>query len=206
MAVMRIPPAEPPGWGEIPPEPPQAIKDLRDLRDRIDTGKRNAEIIEGQLVVSPKPVLWHEQACTWLDDQLRDAARAKGWFIDRAGEITLPPTDDLIEPDLMVLADADDLPSLESQRPLDHVLLVAEVISRSSIRTDREVKPHACALAGVPLYLLVDRFAKPLTVSLFSIPGPDGYTEVHSVPVGAKLNIPTPFDVTLDTATLPVPR
>jgi Uma2 family endonuclease len=206
MAVMHIPPAESPDRAEAPPEPPQAIKDLLELRNRIDTGKRNTEIIEGRLVVSPKPVPGHERVCRWLDEQLRDVASAKGWFIDGAGEITLPPTDDLIEPDLMVLADADDLPDLESQRPLDHVLLVAEVASRSSIRTDREVKPHACALANVPLYLLVDRFAKPLTVSLFSSPGADGYTEVHAVPVGGKLHVPAPFDVTLDTSTLPVPR
>jgi Uma2 family endonuclease len=206
MAVMHIPPAESPDWAEVPQEPPQVIKDLLDLRNRIDAGKRNSEIIEGRLVVRPKPVLWHERVCRWLDEQVRDVARAKGWFVDSAGEITLPPTDDLIEPDLMVLADADDLPDLESQRPLDHVLLVAEVISRSSIRTDREVKPHACALAGVPFYLLVDRFAKPVTVSLFSIPGPGGYTEVHAVPVGGKLSIPEPFDITLDTTTLPVPR
>jgi Uma2 family endonuclease len=203
MAVMHVPAAQSPDWSGISSEPAQAIKDLVELRSRIDTGKRNAEIIEGRLVVSPKPVLWHERVCAWVDDQLRELSRGKGWMIDRAGEITLPPTDDLIEPDVMVLAGADDLPGLESQRPLDHVLLVAEVVSQSSIRTDREVKPYACARAGVPLYLLVDRFAKPLTVSLFSIPGPDGYTEVHAVPVGGKLHVPAPFDITLDTASLP---
>jgi hypothetical protein len=33
-----------------------------------------------------------------------------------------------------------------------------------------------------------------------------GPTEVHAVPVGRKPHIPTPFDVTLDASTLPVPR
>jgi len=84
-------------------------------------------------------VLWHELACIWLDDQFRDGCQAKGWVVDRAGEIELPPTTDLIEPDLMILRDLDSLPGLESTRPLDHVALVAEVISRSSIREDREV-------------------------------------------------------------------
>jgi DNA-binding transcriptional ArsR family regulator len=84
------------------------------------------------------------------------------------------------------------------------VILVAEVISRSSIREDREVKPRACALAGIPLYVVVDQFTSPVTVSLFSVPGPDGYSAINSVPVGQKLHIPDPFDVPLDTGSLPL--
>jgi len=205
MAVMHAPRERTDGPAEETPGP-EPVDDLRDLRDRIRTGKRRAEIIEGRLLVSPIPVLWHELVCIWLDDQFRDACRAKGWMVDRAGEIELPETSDLIEPDVMVLRDVASLPRLESQRPLDHVLLVAEVISRSSIREDREVKPLGCALAGVPLYVLVDRFTRPVTVSLSSIPGAGGYTAVNSVPVGEKLHIPAPFDLTLDTATLPLPR
>ena len=205
MEVMHVSAAQPAGWPDVPPEP-FAITSLLELRDRIDTGKRRAEIIEGRLVVSPVPVLWHELVCIWFDDQLRDAARTKGWVIDRAGEIQLPPTSDLIEPDVTVLRDASSLATLESQRPLDHVILVAEVISRLSIREDREIKPRACALAGIPLYILIDRFASPVTVSLFSVPGPDGYTAINSVPAGQKLHIPGPFDLTLDTGSLPLPR
>jgi Uma2 family endonuclease len=205
MAIMQVPAAQPPGWPEVPPESP-VIKDLLDLRNRIDTGRKHAEIIEGRLVVSPMPVIWHERACDWLHSQVRDISREKGWFVDRAGEIQLPPTSDLIVPDLMVLSDADDLPDLESLRPLVHVLLVAEVVSRSSVREDREVKPRACALAGVPLYVLVDRFASPMTVSLFSTPGRNGYATVSTVQAGEKLTVPAPFEVTLDTATLPLPR
>ena len=137
---------------------------------------------------------------------LRDVADERGWFIDRRGEIQLPPTQDLIEPDVMILRDADSLPDFEHERPLDHVLLVAEVISPSSIREDREVKPRACAMAGIPLYVLVDRFTSPMTVSLFSKPSTTGYATVSTVTAGGKLDIPAPFDITLDTATLPQPR
>jgi len=188
-----------------PPEP-AAIEGLLDLRERMNTGHRHAEIIEGRLVVSPIPVVWHERVCIWLDRSLMGICDEKGWLIDRAGEIFLPATSDLIEPDVMVLSHGDDLPDLESQRPLDRVLLVAEVISRSSIREDREVKPRACALAGVPLYLLVDRFTSPLTVSLHSDPGPDGYAKVEAVHVGGKLHLPAPFDLTLDTSGVPLPH
>jgi Uma2 family endonuclease len=134
-----------------------------------------------------------------------EACTANYWFPDTAGEIQLPPTGDLVEPDYMILRDASTLPGLESLRPLDRVLLAAEVISASSVRVDREVKPRACALAGIPLYLLVDRFTKPVTLSLHSGPGPNGYAKVKTVTAGNKLRLPAPFDLTLDTTSLPLP-
>jgi Uma2 family endonuclease len=157
-------------WEEVPREP-VPVQGLLDLRNQLDTGHRRAEIIEGQLVVSPMPVIWHERVCRWLEHSFDGACEAGDWFPDRAGEILLAPTGDLICPDFMILRDASTLPDLESLRPLDRVLLAAEVISASSVRVDREVKPRACALAGIPLYLLVDRFTKPVTISVHSEPG-----------------------------------
>jgi len=193
-----------PTWEEVPPEP-VPIQHLLDLRDRIDTRDSRAEIIEGQLIVSPVPVFWHEQACQWLVQSFHAVCDGNDWFGDTRGEILLPPTADLIEPDFMILRDLKTMPSLVSRRPLDRVLLVAEVISASGIRIDREVKPRACALAGIPGYLLVDRFTKPLTVSLHSEPGANGYTKVQTVTAGEKLRILAPFDLTLDTSSLPLP-
>jgi len=182
------------------------IKRLSDLRERVEAGKWRAEIIDRRLIVSPLPVFWHELARNWLFRGLRDACAEKGWMPDQAGEIKLPATNDLIEPDLMVLRDEASLQNLESTRPLDRVLLVAEIATHSSIREDREIKPLACALAGVPHYLVIDRFTTPMTVSLFSAPGDGGYARIETVCVGRKLRLPEPFDVTLDTASLPSRR
>jgi Uma2 family endonuclease len=168
-------------------------------------GHRRVEVIEGQLVVSPMPVIWHEKACQWLLLSFLEACNANDWFPDTAGEIYLPPTKDLIEPDFMVLRGASTLPDLEHRRPLDRVLLAAEVISPSTIRTDREVKPRVCAQAGIPLYLLVDRFTKPVTISLCSSPGLDGYAKVETVTTGEKIQFPAPFELALDTSALPLP-
>ena len=205
MAVMAARRKRQPVWEELPPEP-DPVQDLLDLRDRIDTGHHRAEIIEGRLVVSPMPVFWHEKVCQWLSLSFLEACTAHDWFPDRAGEIQLPATGDLIEPDLMILRDASTVPDLESLRPFDQVLLAAEVISASSVQTDRKVKPRACALAGIPFYLLVDRFTKPVTISLHSGPGPNGYAKVNTVTAGDKLRIPAPFDLTLDTSALPLPK
>jgi len=89
------------------------------------------------------------------------------------------------------------------------VLLVGEIRSPSSLRADREVKPLSCARAGIPLYLLVDRFTQPMTVSLMSEPGEQGYRKVetvHAGPGGGKLLVPEPFGITIDASTLPESR
>ena len=205
MAVMETRRKAQPVWEELPPEP-DPVQDLLDLRDRIDTGHHRAEIIGGQLVVSPMPVFWHERVCQWLVRSLDGVCEPNDWFADTAGEIQLPPTGDLIEPDLMILRDSSTIPDLESLRPIDRVLFAAEVISASSVRADREVKPRACAMAGIPFYLLVDRFTRPVTISLHSGPGPNGYAKVDTVTAGEKLQIPAPFDLTLDTSALPLPK
>lgn len=81
--------------------------------------------------------------------------------------------------------------------PPDDVALVAEVTS-SRPETDREVKRHAYAQAGIPLYLLADRQLRRIT--LFSDPRGDDYAGTASVPFGSSLVLPKPFDFELDTA------
>ena len=55
------------------------------------------------------------------------------------------------------------------------VLLVAEVVSPSSRRSDRVAKARAYAQGGIPLYLISDNFANPPEVILLSQPGEHGY-------------------------------
>jgi Uma2 family endonuclease len=85
-------------------------------------------------------------------------------------------------------------------------IFIAEVVSASSVREDREVKPRSCALAGIPFYLLIDRYAEPGTVTLHSKPGETGYSKAYPVSIGGKLRISEPFGITLDTSGLPLPR
>jgi hypothetical protein len=54
----------------------------------------------------------------------------------------------------------------------------------------------------------VDRFTQPITITLLSGPTENGYTTTDTVPAGpggGKLRIPAPFEITLDTSTLPIP-
>src|SRR5487761_486471 len=116
MGVMAARRKRKPAWEEVQPEL-VPLQGLHDLRDQIDTGHRRAEIIEGQLVVSPIPVIWHERICRWLVRSFQDVCEANDWFPDSHGEIQLSATGDLIQPDLMILRDASTLPDLESVRP-----------------------------------------------------------------------------------------
>lgn len=79
----------------------------------------------------------------------------------------------------------------------DGVAMVVEVTSTKADR-DRIAKRHCYALAGIPLYLLVDR--EEGTATLFSDPKARDHAEAHIVHFGKPLPLPAPFGFDLDTA------
>jgi Uma2 family endonuclease len=75
-----------------------------------------------------------------------------------------------------------------------------EIVSKSNARMDRVEKLRAYAIAPVPLYLLIDRFADSgPSVTLFSEPLDGHYRHSEQVPFGAKITVPEPFGLVLDT-------
>jgi Uma2 family endonuclease len=184
---------------------PQA--ELEELFWKLDLGpRRRVELLEGQIVVSPKPVFWHERVVTWLIRQFMSVCDASGWQQTPGADLVLPATREIIEPDHLIIKDINACSDGESEVPLDQILLVSEVCSPSSKRADREVKPLSCAKAGIPLYLLVDRFTKPMSITLLSEPGDDGYGKAESAaagPGGGTLRVPEPFGITIDAAAVP---
>ena len=185
----------------------RALQELEELFWTLDYGPRHrVELLEGRIAVSPKPAYWHERVVIWLVRGFDPVCQANGWEPTAGADLPLPPTGDIIEPDYLVVKDPDAFSNEKSAVPADQVLLVAEICSRSSLRADREVKPLSCARAGIPLYLLVDRFTQPMSLTLMSEPGENGYVRAERVaagPDGGKLDIPAPFGITLDAATLP---
>jgi Uma2 family endonuclease len=79
----------------------------------------------------------------------------------------------------------------------DGVELVLEVTS-SRPDLDRNEKRRAYARAGIPLYLLVDRQHRRVT--LFSHAAHDDYSRTCAAAFGDKLDLPKPFDFALHTA------
>jgi Uma2 family endonuclease len=176
------------------------LADLEQLWQSLDLPGHRVELVDGQIVVSPSPSRRHAHAVTELIDQLIEAKR-RGWQRDTNLTVHMSGTRERLVPDLIVApADA---PGFGDDEVLSTgVLLVAEVVSPSSRRQDRETKNRAYAQGRIPLYLLIDRFAEPPAVTLFSEPAEAGYRRSQTAAAGERLRIPEPFGISLDTARL----
>jgi Uma2 family endonuclease len=205
MAIMHAPhtaPAKRRHPADAEPELRRARRELRMLYETADFGKHHVDLLEGRLVVSPPADGPHELVVEWLMDEFREVSKAHGWARLAGSGVAVPPQGEWIQPDFLIHRDRSTITG-GWLYPAHQALLVAEVASPSSVREDREVKPERCALAGIPFYLLIDRLVTPMTLTLFSEPSDKGYAKTDVVQIGGKLYIPEPFDLTLDTTTLP---
>ncbi|MEU5241552.1 Uma2 family endonuclease [Streptomyces lydicus] len=161
-----------------------------------------AELIEGEIVVTPPPDGDHED---YLSVILRQVLRESATDMDSSGHkgLLLPAGADGRPPN-HVIPDATIAPralrlfrGAPSWMPGDGVAMVVEVTSTNPLK-DREAKRLCYARAGIPLYLLVDR--DKATVTLFSEPENADYSGSHTQPFGKPVPLPAPFSFDLDTA------
>ncbi|MFJ6215740.1 Uma2 family endonuclease [Streptomyces sp. NPDC092296] len=160
-----------------------------------------AELLEGEIVVTPPPDGNHEDYISRVIKQVirrsatdMDVSGNKGLRLARGGRC----------PKNHAIPDATFAPSTlrlfrdaEPWMPPEGVALVVEVTSTRPDR-DREAKRHCYARGGIPLYLLIDRDRG--RTSLFSNPDGDEYTDVHLAPFGKEVDLPAPFSFALETA------
>lgn len=146
------------------------------------------ELIDGTLFVSPHAAVRHQRALERLRDVLRPTL-PDGW--DLMGPVNLRISDvTLMEPDLVVL-DRVDMDALAVE-PAD-VRLVVEVVSPSSRRIDRLVKPAIYAEAGIGAYWRIELEPAP-AVHVYALDGQQ-YRHHHAVHAGQTLTVREPFDV-----------
>jgi Uma2 family endonuclease len=114
------------------------------------------ELVYGELLVTPAPRLLHEIVVTRLVLAVGDYLRAYpvGFVFGSPADITWGREDVLVQPDVLV-ARLDEVRTLDWER-LHHLLLVAEVLSPSSLKGDRFTKRKRYQDAGVPLYWILD--------------------------------------------------
>ena len=126
-----------------------------DIWDTPDDGKRY-EVIDGQLYVSPPPVLEHQGASGALYEYIAPFIRRR-----RLGKLYSAPVgvvldvENGVQPDLVYVS-----------RERSHILgrrgiegapnLVVEILSPSTRARDRGIKLRRYAAAGVPHYWIVD--------------------------------------------------
>ncbi|WP_225096795.1 Uma2 family endonuclease [Streptomyces sp. CoH27] len=159
-----------------------------------------AELIEGEIVVTPPPDGDHEDYIELIVCQVYARSRTRMQFSGNKGlkleSLGSHPKDHSIPDGTFAPRELRLFKGADPWMPCEGVAMVLEVTS-SKPRTDRDSKRRAYARGGIPLYLLVDRGADTLT--LFSDPGKDDYSQSCMVAFGKPLPLPEPFAFELET-------
>jgi Uma2 family endonuclease len=161
--------------------------------------KHRIEIINGRIVVRELPTIDHSRIIFRLMSLLMHFAATRKWEVLPEAKIFLHAQTDRYEPDVIVIPSNARLWD-PSHVYADSTLLIVEVVSPSSVQDDHVVKPRACAIAGAPLYLVIDTFDG--IARLFSEPAETGYQNQIEAPLGKPLTLPEPWDLTIDTGQL----
>jgi Uma2 family endonuclease len=124
------------------------------VRALPDDGNRY-EVVRGELLVTPAPRTWHETIVLRLTAALDAYLRTHpvGQVFGSRSDISWTP-DTLVQPDVFV-ATLDEVRTLDWTR-VKTLLLVAEVLSASSRRSDRFTKRIEYQRQGIPCYWVID--------------------------------------------------
>ena len=150
------------------------------------------ELIDGSLLVSAAPNKRHQAS----EPAARQCARggphaASASWSSRTINVRLK-TDRIVIPDIVVAETDEDGDVLEAAE----ITLVCEIISPRNAATDRVVKMQFYALAGIPIYLLVDPDEAAVTLRLLRLDG-GHYVQDQIVRTGERLRIDEPFPIDL---------
>jgi Uma2 family endonuclease len=164
----------------------------------LDQTPDRVELFDGSLHVSPAPTPRHQIISGELFVALRPAARAVGLLVLEAVNVRLRPGRMPI-PDLVITEPIDvDEPVVAAEA----VRLVCEIVSPGNAATDKVLKMHYYAAAGIPWYLLVEQDTGAL--HLYRLDG-DRYREETVVSAGGVLRLTDPVMAELDPLAL-LPR
>ncbi|MEU2667902.1 Uma2 family endonuclease [Streptomyces sp. NPDC007164] len=167
-----------------------------------------AEIDEGRIFLVPPPHAHRSGIAEMVQHRLYRALPEELGIYQTLG-VHVAPLDRLYVPDLVImereLIMAAD-PEVSDPMDAADALLIVEVTSKGNARDDRTKKYRAYARAGVPMYLLIDRFdTRGAMATLFTEPNEDGtYKHSDPVPFGKPLSLPEPFGTALLTDEFPV--
>ena len=172
-----------------------AVLDDRQGRPFVDADTEHLaenyvyEIVDGMLLVSPRPAIPHRRLAIVLLEQLR-AARPES--VDVLYEVDFKPDETrTLVPDIAVAH----LDAFGDKALVGTPLLLVEVRSPSSTAYDRRFKRALYEEAGVPTYWLADPDGPTLTVLEL---GADGtYAETARLVGPGELGVQRPFPMTV---------
>jgi Uma2 family endonuclease len=156
------------------------------------------ELQEGALVVAPRPRPLHQDAMFRLGMRIHRFLPSDLTMlldVDVVVQTADPAT--VRAPDVVVTRASSDQERLFAA----DVVLVVEIISRSSRNVDLHLKPFEYAEAGVPHYWVVDLDPPVPTIAVFALGAPgDGYVESQTV--SGELVVAEPFEMRIDVGAL----
>src|SRR6266700_1953925 len=135
--------------------------------EAIPPDRNRYEIVDGELIVTAAPIPLHQKIVLNLGSRLLEHVRKH-----RLGEIYVAPlvivftSSTVLEPDLIFIS-RNRLHIVGEKNLTGPPDLVVEVLSESTARLDRDVKPKQYALYGVPEFWLIDPNGK--TVEIFRL-------------------------------------
>ncbi|MFB7246768.1 restriction endonuclease [Streptomyces populi] len=184
-------------------DPEQSWDDLVRFWEEMEWPEGSkVEIIEGIITVSPAPAYRHNVIAARIQRRLYSVI-PEDWEVFQTLAVAVPSRLGMLIPDIVV-APVREGTDTDTHIPAALAELVVEVTSKTNARTDRVSKPAAYAAAGIPFYLLVDRWAPGgPTMTLFGEPKGDVYRLLSAVKFGESLKLPAPFDLVIDTAEFP---
>lgn len=184
-------------------EPDQNWDDLVRFWEEMEWPEGSkVEIIEGIITVSPAPAYRHNVIAARIQRRLYSVI-PEDWEIFQTLAVAVPSRLGMLIPDLVV-APVQEHTESDTHIPAALAELVVEVTSKSNARDDRVSKLAAYATAGIPLYLLVDRWGPDgPTATLYGEPQGDVYRPLSTAKFGEPIKLPAPFDLVIDTGEFP---
>jgi len=185
---------------------PVAPRHLLTVAEYLEIGEIElgySELVEGRLLMSPSPAPDHNYAVSRLLVRL-EGVLPPGWeaIPDIDVDLQLAPADapgTVRRPDLVV-ADAEARQRIRRGGGVlraSDLLLVVEVVSPGSTRTDYVAKRDEYADAGIPHYWIVDP-TEPVSLLACHLAGEFGYADGGSVTGRFTATEPFPVEIDLD--------
>ncbi|MFI2425998.1 Uma2 family endonuclease [Streptomyces sp. NPDC018955] len=179
--------------------PQMSVEEFEELERRAPETVR-LEFINGKVQVKAVTDGNHDQIVAWLQ-RLCMQHRPELWLYAERGMKVETYRKGRARPD-GVLAPFGFAKGHGDWSEAEGVLMTVEVTSHDADthQRDRVEKPGGYAAAGIPVYLLVDR--EDRTVTVFSAPEGGRYRLQVNKPFGAMIDLPDPVNITLDTEPL----
>jgi Uma2 family endonuclease len=182
---------------------PHSFEAMLDDLDRLDVlDGYKAEIIRGSIVMSPWSKGYYLDVMELVCDQLRPHLPEEHRISDGPFLYVFPGSERAYGPDIHA-AHRSVRQTTSNRLDGEALSFVAELTSSATRDDDLSDKVETYGKAGVPVYLILDMQEEKATV--LSDPSDQGYRTRCSKQFGDKIEIPAPFNCTLDTTGFQAP-